>query len=166
MLARMLDVFDTAPDPRTGTRTRTRAGGRSASAAAAGEELRAARQRASLSLREAAERVGITGGYLSKAENGHAVPSWDVLVRIAAAYGREPRLRLLPLKDDLATAARGMVAKTPQQRLAGQDVDPERALGRPVECGVSFVVTGEVAAVLQGLPMTVDGLSAVAGELV
>ena len=149
----MHDFFDIEPSrPRVADPS-------SASKAAAAEELRAARQRARLSLRDVAEQTGLSRGYLSKAENGRLVPSWDVLVRIAAAYGREPRLRLLSIQSGLLDAARALITKTPRQRLAEQEQDPERALQRLVDHGVSFVVSGAVAAILQGLPMIADELS-------
>lgn len=126
---------------------------------AVGEELRSARQRAQLSLRDAAEQVGISRGYLSRAENGAVVPSWDMLVRIAAAYRRVPRLRLLPVVDDLEARARAMVTQSPLQRLSGHEQMPEDALHRLVVGGMAFVVTGAVAAVLQGLPMAIDEMT-------
>ena len=127
-------------------------------AAAVGKELRAARERTRLSLRTAAARIGISRGYLSKAENGHVAPSWDVLTRIAAAYDCEPRLRLLRSRDSIEALARSMATMTPRQRLAGHENEAEPALRLLVEHAVAFVVTGAVAGVLQGLPMTIDEL--------
>jgi transcriptional regulator with XRE-family HTH domain len=125
---------------------------------AVGAELRLARERANLSLRDAAEKAGVSRGYLSKAENGKVVPSWEMLVRIAAVYGREPRLRLLSLQDDLLARTKQMAAKTPLQRLAGHKPNPQSAIFRLVDAGVACVIAGAAAAVLQGLPMTIDRL--------
>ena len=129
------------------------------STAGVGDELRLARERANLSLREAADKAGVSRGYLSKAENGKVVPSWEMLVRIAAAYGREPRLRLLSLQDDLLARTKQMVNQAPLRRLSGQRPNPQAAIFRLIDAGVACVISGAAAAVLQGLPMTIDRLS-------
>jgi transcriptional regulator with XRE-family HTH domain len=124
-----------------------------------GEELRAARHRAHLSLRTLADRSGITHGYLSKVENGHTVPSWDVLVRIAEVLECEPHLRLLPATASMTARVRAMAGMTPQQRLGGHEVEPEDSLQLLAASGLSYVVTGAVAGVLHGLPMTIEEMS-------
>ncbi|HUZ70322.1 MAG TPA: MerR family transcriptional regulator [Candidatus Saccharimonadales bacterium] len=52
-----------------------------------GKRLRAARTRRGLSLRDAAERAGISASYLSLVERGLAEPSVSLLQRVASAYG-------------------------------------------------------------------------------
>jgi transcriptional regulator with XRE-family HTH domain len=56
--------------------------------AALGEQVRAARLRRGHGNASAfAERAGITRAYLSNIENGHRLPTLDVLLRIADALG-------------------------------------------------------------------------------
>jgi transcriptional regulator with XRE-family HTH domain len=123
-----------------------------------GPQLRRARLSAGLSLADAAERAGVSVGYLSRAENDHLVPTWTTLTRIAEALGCEPYLRLLPSRGVVAARVEQLAAMTPEQRLAG-DVDPRRALRGLADAVVPFVVTGAVAGVLQGLPMSIDGMA-------
>jgi len=52
-----------------------------------GPKLRKLRKRQSLSLAEAAERAGVSAGFLSSVELSHAKPSVLTLSRLAAAYG-------------------------------------------------------------------------------
>jgi transcriptional regulator with XRE-family HTH domain len=152
MLARMFDdFFDTdAHDGKERVATTY--------ATTVGKELRAAREGARLSLRTLAEQVGVSRGYLSRAENGHVVPSWTVLERIAAAYDCEPRLRLIPSRESIKARARAMATMTPLQRITGHGEDPTYALGLLTDCSIKFVVTGSVAALAQGLPMRLDEL--------
>jgi transcriptional regulator with XRE-family HTH domain len=148
----------------TGKPLRSHAGGilgHGARMTAPGEELRGARHRAQLSLRTLADRSGITHGYLSKVENGHTVPSWDVLVRIAEVLECEPHLRLLPATASMTARVRAMAGMTPQQRLGGHEVEPEDSLQLLAASGLSYVVTGAVAGVLHGLPMTIEEMSVV-----
>lgn len=56
-------------------------------AAAVAGELRAARSRLNLTLKEAAARCGMHLVSLSRIEQQHRLPSLDVLERIADAYG-------------------------------------------------------------------------------
>lgn len=52
-----------------------------------GPKLRKLRKRQSLSLAEAAERAGVSAGFLSSVELSHAKPSVSRLSRLAADYG-------------------------------------------------------------------------------
>jgi transcriptional regulator with XRE-family HTH domain len=152
MLTRMFDDFFDV-EPQDGSeRVATYA-------ATVGSELRAAREAAGLSLRTLAEQVGVSRGYLSRAENGHVVPSWPVLERIATAYGCEPRLRLIPSRESIEAQARAMATMTPLQRLGVQGHGPTNVLGLLSDCAIKFVVTGAVAGVVQGLPMRLAELS-------
>jgi hypothetical protein len=81
------------------------------------------------------------------------------LERIAAAYGYEPRLRLIPSRESIEAQARIMATMTPLQRLGVQGLGPTYALGLLTDCSIEFVVTGGVAGVVQGLPMRADELS-------
>jgi len=111
-----------------------------------------------LSLRTLAERAGVSHGYLSRAENGHLVPVWGTLLRIAEALDCEPHLRLLPSRDTVAARARDLAAMTPPQRLAKYAPECLQALHALAGSGAEFVVAGSVAGLLQGLPMTIDSV--------
>lgn len=50
-----------------------------------GERIRRRRQELSLTLRELADRIGMTAGYLSRVENQQVTPSLDALQAIATA---------------------------------------------------------------------------------
>ena len=50
-----------------------------------GERIRRRRQEQNLTLRDLAERIGMTAGYLSRVENQQITPSLDALQTIAAA---------------------------------------------------------------------------------
>jgi transcriptional regulator with XRE-family HTH domain len=50
------------------------------------DNLYRARERAELSQKEAAERAAITRPRLDKIEGGEAIPSFDVLIRLAGTY--------------------------------------------------------------------------------
>jgi transcriptional regulator with XRE-family HTH domain len=52
-----------------------------------GPKLRKLRKRQGLSLAEAAERAGVSAGFLSSVELSHAKPSVSTLSRLAGAYG-------------------------------------------------------------------------------
>lgn len=52
-----------------------------------GARLRRARTTANFTLEWAADRAGLTKGYLSKVERGHSTPSIAVLTRLSEAYG-------------------------------------------------------------------------------
>ena len=52
-----------------------------------GENIRRYRQEAGLSLRELADMVDVTYSTLSHYENGHTVPRYDTLKRLARALG-------------------------------------------------------------------------------
>jgi transcriptional regulator with XRE-family HTH domain len=50
------------------------------------DNLYCARERAGLSQKEAASRAALTRARLDKIEGGEAIPSFDVLIRLAGAY--------------------------------------------------------------------------------
>lgn len=62
-------------------------GGHAGAASADGRRLRTLRQRAGLSLRSAAERSGLSSGYLSAIERGAATASVAMVRRLTSAYG-------------------------------------------------------------------------------
>jgi transcriptional regulator with XRE-family HTH domain len=50
------------------------------------DNLYRARERARLSQKDAAARAALTRARLDKIENGEAIPSFDILIRLAGAY--------------------------------------------------------------------------------
>jgi len=65
--------------------------------AAFGRRLQEARQRAHLTQRDLAERVGTSQSAIAKLEQGDANPTIDTLARCAAAAGFAVHLTLVPL---------------------------------------------------------------------
>jgi PTS system nitrogen regulatory IIA component len=79
-----------------------------------GATLRVLRVEAGLSLRELASRVGVSGAYLSRVENGHdSAPTPDRLIAIADALGL-PRAVLLELARQTGPAVDGYLQRTPE----------------------------------------------------
>ena len=54
-----------------------------------GAEIRIWRKKADKNQRDAANELGVDFSYLSKIENGHLVPSVDLISRMGTLYGRD-----------------------------------------------------------------------------
>lgn len=81
-----------------------------------GATLRLLRTDAGLTLRELAERVGVSSAYLSRVENGHdAPPSPDRLATIARAFNL-PAATLIALADRLGPFASSYLSRVPEAR--------------------------------------------------
>jgi PTS system nitrogen regulatory IIA component len=79
-----------------------------------GNTLRLLRVEAGVSLRELAGRIGVSGAYLSRVENGHdAPPTPDRLIAIADALGL-PAAVLVELARQTGPAVDGYVRRTPE----------------------------------------------------
>jgi len=79
-----------------------------------GATLRLLRVESGLSLRELATRIGVSGTYLSRVENGHdPTPTPDRLVAIADALGL-PRPVLLELARQAGPAVDGYLRRVPE----------------------------------------------------
>jgi PTS system nitrogen regulatory IIA component len=79
-----------------------------------GNTLRLLRVEAGVSLRELAGRIGVSGAYLSRVENGHdAPPTPDRLIAIADALGL-PAAALVELARQTGPAVDGYVRRTPE----------------------------------------------------
>lgn len=65
-------------------------------AAALGRAVQASRERARLSQRELAERIGTTQSAIARMESGGVLPTIDTLERVAAALGARLEVRLRP----------------------------------------------------------------------
>jgi len=79
-----------------------------------GTTLRLLRMSAGLGLRELAQRIGVSGAYLSRVENGHdAAPTPDRLIAIADVLGL-PRAVLLELARQAGPAVDGYLQRTPE----------------------------------------------------
>jgi nitrogen PTS system EIIA component len=79
-----------------------------------GATLRLLRVEAGISLRELASRVGVSGAYLSRVENGHdPAPTPDRLIAIADALGL-PRPVLVELARQAGPAVDGYLQRTPE----------------------------------------------------
>jgi transcriptional regulator with XRE-family HTH domain len=121
-----------------------------------GRLLRTARQVAGLSLTELAAATGLTKGYLSKLESGHATalnPSRATLASLAQAL---PSFR--PIAHSLGpTADSGPVAIQPDSRDVSSFISPDVDREPPVSLGwpelelIVAIVTLERAAVVQPL---------------
>jgi PTS system nitrogen regulatory IIA component len=79
-----------------------------------GATLRLLRVEAGISLRELASRIGVSGAYLSRVENGHdPAPTPDRLVAIADALGL-PRPVLVELARQAGPAVDNYLQRTPE----------------------------------------------------
>jgi PTS system nitrogen regulatory IIA component len=79
-----------------------------------GAALRLLRTEAGFGLRELAQRIGVSGAYLSRVENGRdAAPTPDRLIAIADALGL-PRAVLLELARQAGPAVDGYIQRTPE----------------------------------------------------
>ncbi len=79
-----------------------------------GATLRLLRVEAGISLRELASRIGVSGAYLSRVENGHdPAPTPDRLIAIADVLGL-PRPVLLELARQAGPAVDGYLQRTPE----------------------------------------------------
>ena len=87
-----------------------------------GAIVRAERAAAGLSLRELAERTGLSNAYLSQVERGRHEPSLSVLAAIAEALA-------VPLETLLAEA--GVVAEAPPARGTEAAIIADPALSEP-----------------------------------
>ena len=120
--------------------------------------FRHARTQTGLSQRELAARAGVSSSLVTRLERDGANPSWRTLVRIAAAMQRRPELRLVPDENAVASAEAALGGSTPIERLRNQRVNILRAIATFADAGVPFVVSGVVAALLQGFPTPADEL--------
>ena len=108
-----------------------------------GKRLHELRDRADLSLRELAKRVGISGPFLSDIELGRRFPSEEILAKLASALNvsledlkqydnREPMADLKRLMDSnpkLGFAFRTAVEKVKSGELTAEDIIVR--LGKP-----------------------------------
>ena len=108
-----------------------------------GKRLHELRDRADLSLRELAKRVGISGPFLSDMELGRRFPSEEILAKLASALNvsledlkqydnREPMADLKRLMDSnpkLGFAFRTAVEKVKSGELTAEDIIAR--LGKP-----------------------------------
>ena len=79
-----------------------------------GATLRLLRVEAGISLRELASRIGVSGAYLSRVENGHdPAPTPDRLIAIADALGL-PRAVLVELARQAGPAVDSYLQRTPE----------------------------------------------------
>ncbi len=79
-----------------------------------GTTLRLLRTEAGISLRVLASRIGVSGAYLSRVENGHdPAPTPDRLIAIADVLGL-PRAVLLDLARQAGPAVDGYLRRTPE----------------------------------------------------
>lgn len=79
-----------------------------------GVALRLLRTEAGVGLRELAQRIGVSGAYLSRVENGRdATPTPDRLIAIADALGL-PRAVMLELARQAGPAVDGYLQRTPE----------------------------------------------------
>ncbi|HEU5056353.1 MAG TPA: helix-turn-helix domain-containing protein [Kofleriaceae bacterium] len=93
-----------------------------------GATLRLLRMESGISLRALAQRVGVSGAYLSRVENGHdPAPTPDRLIAIAEAIG-VPAAVLLDLAQQTGTAVSGYLQRVPAASALFLDI-AERDLG-------------------------------------
>lgn len=123
-----------------------------------GHVLRKARERRGLGIRALAGQAGLSPSFLTRLERDAANPTWQTIQCIAAALQAQPLLRLIADEAAVENAAKLIDRHSPMQRLLRQPVNTVFVLEWFVHCAVPFVITGSVAALLQGFPTPVEGL--------
>jgi transcriptional regulator with XRE-family HTH domain len=112
--------------------------------------LCAERGRATLSQAALAERAGVSQQRLSNIERGAVNASLATVQRIFASLGRQLRVEAVPLRSDMdIDIDRGLCVTA---EIRAQEVDRHRLLFHAL-CDIPFVVTGRLAAFVQGAPM-------------
>lgn len=107
-----------------------------------GSTLRILRTEAGLGLRELAQRIGVSGAYLSRVENGRdAAPTPDRLIAIADALGL-PRAVLLELARQTGPAVDGYLQRTPEAGALFLEI-ARRDLGGPQIARIKAFIDGE-----------------------
>jgi transcriptional regulator with XRE-family HTH domain len=126
-----------------------------------GDVFRRAREQRGFSQRQLAERAGISSSFVTRLERNLANPTWRTIGQLAAVLSATPRLRLVPDNNEVASTANLVSQAKPIERLRAQRVNVLGALSWLDECEVPFVVTGAVAALLQGFPTPASDLRVV-----
>jgi transcriptional regulator with XRE-family HTH domain len=138
----------------------------------AGELIRSARSRASLSQADLAKALSTPRSQIARWEAGDVEPGFATVRRVLRACGFDLSMALVPFDPDAPREARLVELQrlTPKERLdqalvrggattMGYDVDPCPILGVLEEHGVDHILIGSLARVLQGadeIPATVD----------
>jgi len=116
--------------------------------------VREARRRAGLSQAELAARAGTTQSAIARLERGRASPSFRRVGELIEACGLELRVRLAPLPPSAA-----------RLRAAPALPDDLMSLLRTIaERELAVLVTGDVAAVLRGVPVEATTLTVVPAD--
>jgi transcriptional regulator with XRE-family HTH domain len=118
-----------------------------------------ARQR--LSQARLAELVGTSQQWLSRLERGTAAPTTVVVERVLAALGLQPRIEVDPLGADLDPEIDRHLAMSEDERVARVE-----AYGRRFDqlAELPYVLSGRLAAFVQGAPVAVRCLDLVVAE--
>src|SRR5262245_60524137 len=108
-----------------------------------GERLREAGLNAWLTVREAAERVGLRAhGTLVQYENGNVLPPLDRLAALAQAY--DVSLASLVVSDDVLAPIVTMLERATAPQISAFADLLQRIVGQTIDKGPSTDVTGEL----------------------
>ena len=125
-----------------------------------GTLIREARKRAGLSQAELAARLGRPQSSVGRWEAGLRTPSLEVVREVARACGLELRFGFARADDSYDWLIERQLELKPAERLRrmldGVSFDPLPVLRAFHEWRVSYVLIGELAAVLHGCPLTLD----------
>ena len=123
-----------------------------------GAVLRRARERRGLTVTRLAALAGLSPSFVTRLERDTMNPTWRTIQRLAQALECTPLLRLAPDQAAVAGAQALVAHATPLQLLLRQPVNAVPALDWLAHFKVPHVVTGAVAALLQGFPTPVVDL--------
>jgi transcriptional regulator with XRE-family HTH domain len=122
--------------------------------------IREARKRAGLSQAELAARLGRPQSSVARWESGLRTPSLEVVRDVARACELELRFGFARIDDSYDWLIDRQLELKPVERVSrmlnGVAFEPLPILQALHEWGVSYVLIGEVAAVLHGCPLTLD----------
>ena len=122
--------------------------------------IREARKRAGLSQAELAARLGRPQSAVARWESGLRTPSLEVVREVARACELELRFGFARIDDSYDWLIDRQLELEPVARLSGMlngvAFEPLPTLQALHDWGVTYVLIGEVAAVLHGCPITLD----------
>ncbi len=117
-----------------------------------------ARQRAGISKRELALRIGVPTSTIARWESGEHTPSLEKLRAVAGACGLDVTVGLTNLDDSYAPEITAQLARSPTARVRhlAADSDPLAVAGALHSERVRYVLIGEVAAAAHGWPIALS----------
>jgi transcriptional regulator with XRE-family HTH domain len=123
---------------------------------AVGDLLKGARESKALSQRQLSQRSGISESMISRVERGSRSPSFELAGQLFAAMGWQLHLELEPLDADIDRLIEAAARQPLVERLRTARGDLASMIGALAGAGLTCVIEGTAAALLQGAPVPVE----------